>query len=261
MRPFCAIYSTFLQRGFDQVAHDVCIQSLPVIFGMDRAGLVGADGATHHGVFDIAFLRSLPNIVLMAPKDEVELRDMMYTSVDYLKGPIAIRYPRGNGTGADLTKPPRLVPIGKGEILREGAPPNGLPAIALCGVGPTVGFCLKAADILTKEHGIQPTVVNARFIKPLDGELFDNLARRNQLIVTVEDHAIIGGFGSAVVEQVSDSDLAGNCSVLRLGIPDKFIDHGTQDQLYKLCGFDVQSIVKAVVEKIGAVKTKFAANS
>lgn len=269
MRPFCAIYSTFLQRGFDQVLHDVCIQSLPVVFGMDRAGLVGADGATHHGVFDIAFLRSLPNIVIAAPKDEVELRDMMFTAVDYLAGPIALRYPRGHGTGADLTRAPRLVPIGKGEILQEGAPPNGKPAVALCGLGPTVGFCLEAAKKLAAEHNILATVVNARFVKPLDQELFRNLASRHQMLVTVEDHAVMGGFGSAVLEYLADSGLSASCSVTRLGIEDRFIDHGTQDQLYKICGFDVDSIVRTVVEKSagfvhganGTAPAKLAANS
>jgi 1-deoxy-D-xylulose-5-phosphate synthase len=259
MRPFCTVYSTFLQRGFDQVLHDVCIQSLPVIFAMDRAGLVGADGATHHGVFDIAFLRSLPNLTLMAPKDEAELRNMMFTAVGHLSGPIAIRYPRGNGVGVDITKPPIALPIGKAEVVKES---KKLPVrVLLIGLGNTVQSCLDAATVLEDKHFAGATVVNARFVKPLDEALLSSLIPNHDLVVTVEDHAISGGFGSAVLEFMSENALCAAAPLVRLGVPDRFIDHGTQSQLYKQCGFDSESIVVRVVDHLsrGLVERKQAA--
>ena len=243
MIPICAIYSTFLQRAYDQIVHDVCLQDLPVIFAMDRGGLVGADGPTHHGVFDIAFLRSLPNMTVMAPKDEGELRDMMYTATLHKTGPIAFRYPRGNGIGVDLSGPPKQLEIGKGELLREAKP--CAKRAALIGFGLTVQFALEAAERLA-ELGIECDVVNARFVKPLDERLFEKVLSSNPLAVTIEDHVLQGGFGSAVLEFMSEIGLTRNCRLLRMGIDDAFVEHGTQDELYRLCGFDVESIVRRV---------------
>lgn len=241
--PVCAIYSTFLQRAYDQISHDVCLQSLPVIFAMDRGGLVGADGPTHHGVFDIAYLRSLPNMTVMAPKDEGELRDMLYSAVEHKSGPISIRYPRGNGVGADLTQPPKKIPIGKGELLREAKPSE--KTLALIGFGLTVQFAMEAADRLA-ELGFECDVINARFAKPLDERLLERVLAKHHLAVSIEDHVIQGGFGSAVLEFMSDVGLTSTCRLLRMGIDDTFIEHGTQEELYRLSGFDVESIVRRV---------------
>lgn len=246
MRPVCAIYSTFLQRAFDQVIHDVCIQNLPVIFAMDRGGLAGADGQTHHGAFDIAYLRSIPNISLMVPKDEGEMRDMMLTAVQHETGPIAFRFPRGEAAGnVDVTKKPQALPFGKWEIAR-GAEKS---AALILAIGPAVQFALDAAQKLSSD-GIDATVVNARFVKPLDRELLKELSQRNRLIVTVEDHAIQGGFGSAILEALADMDLLDGKVVKRLGIPDQFVVHGTQKELYKLCGFDAEAIEAVVRSSI-----------
>ena len=245
VRPVCAIYSTFLQRAFDQIVHDVCIQSLPVIFAMDRGGLAGADGPTHHGVFDIAYLRSLPNMTVMAPKDEAELRDMMLTAINHLEGPIAYRYPRGNGLGVDISAPPKEIPIGKGELLK--ASKNPTQGVLLVGYGNTVGMCTDAAEKL-EQLGISCSVINARFVKPLDEELFAKQISLHPLVITVEDHAIQGGFGSALLEFMSDTGLVANHRLIRMGIEDFFVEHGTQEELYKICKFDVESIVERVVE-------------
>ncbi|MCC6953846.1 MAG: 1-deoxy-D-xylulose-5-phosphate synthase, partial [Deltaproteobacteria bacterium] len=247
MVPVVAIYSTFLQRGYDQILHDVCIQSLPVVFAMDRGGLVGADGATHHGVFDIAFLRSMPNIVIMAPKDEAELRDMLYTSTTYSAGPTAIRYPRGDALGVELPAAPRKLQIGKGEVVRAGTDP-----VVLIGFGNTVNFCADAADELAATYGVQPTVVNLRFVKPLDRELLRSCLSSANLIVTVEDHVVMGGMGAAIVEFMADENLFAGKRVVRLGIADEFVEHGTQQELYRLCGFDVPAIVERVRNELGA---------
>jgi len=247
IRPVCAIYSTFLQRAFDQVVHDVCIQSLPVIFAMDRGGLVGADGPTHHGVFDISCLRSLPNMTIMAPRNEAELRDMMLTSVHHLSGPIAFRYPRGSALGVDISSPPRTIPIGKGELLES--PENA--DVLLIGIGLTVQFCLQAAAELLQTHGIAASVVDARFVKPLDEELLSSQINSHRLIVTVEDHVIRGGFGSAVLEFMADEGLTEHRQIIRLGIEDNFVEHGTQQELYRLCQFDAESIVARVSEALG----------
>ncbi len=249
MKPFCTIYSTFLQRGFDQVLHDVCIQSLPVVFAMDRAGLVGADGPTHHGAFDISFLRPLPNMVIMAPKDEAELRDMMFTAADYEEGPIAFRYPRGSGTGADLAREPKKLIIGKAEVLRHADAEN--EQVLLLAIGVTVKFAREAAEKLASEYGVECTVVNSRFIKPLDADLITKLAASHSLIVTVEDGCTKGGFGSEVIELLCDEELVGNKQVIRLGIPDKFIEHGTQEELYRICGFDADGITERVAFALG----------
>lgn len=222
MRPVVAIYSTFLQRAYDQVIHDICIQKLPVFFCMDRAGIVGADGPTHQGLYDIPYLRCIPNIVLMAPKDEAELQQMIATGVNYTDGPIALRYPRGNGFGVPLMEEGwEPLPIGKAEVLRHG------DDILLVGYGSMVHPALQTAEILS-EHGVQATVVNARFAKPLDTELLLPLAQQIGRVVTFEEGQIMGGFGSAVAEALLDADI--QVPVLRLGVPDVLVDHAKPEE-------------------------------
>ena len=260
VRPVCAIYSTFLQRAYDQVMHDVCIQSLPVVFVMDRAGVVGADGPTHHGVFDISYLRCLPNIVVMAPKDEAELRDMLHASIAHTKGPIAIRYPRGAGMGVDIPAQPRSIKIGKAEILHTSSGSlgeNTSPNILLLGLGQSVYPLLEASKILELE-GISTTVVNMRYAKPIDAEILQELCPKHTLAVTVEDHALAGGFGSAVLETCSDLGLLRDIDLVRLGIPDTFVEHGTQQELYQVCGYDVGGIVSRISSEIASSRKKSA---
>lgn len=221
MRPVATIYSTFLQRAFDQIVHDVCIQNLPVFFCMDRAGIVGADGPTHQGMYDIAYLRCIPNIVLMAPKDEAELQQMVVTGVNH-NGPIAMRYPRGNGYGVPLMEEGwEELPIGKGEILRQG------DDVLMVGYGSMVYPAMQAAEILS-EHGIEATVLNARFAKPIDSELIHPLAQQIGRVVTLEEGCLMGGFGSAIAESLLDAEIA--VPVTRIGIPDVLVDHATPDQ-------------------------------
>jgi 1-deoxy-D-xylulose-5-phosphate synthase len=221
MRPVATIYSTFLQRAFDQIVHDVCIQNLPVFFCLDRAGIVGADGPTHQGMYDIAYLRCIPNMVLMAPKDEAELQRMIVTGIEHT-GPIAMRYPRGNGYGAPLMEEGwETLPIGKGEILRNG------DDVLLVGYGSMVYPSMQVAEILS-EHGIQATVINARFAKPLDTELILPLAQKIGRVVTLEEGCLMGGFGSAIAESLLDADIA--VPLTRIGIPDKLVDHATPDE-------------------------------
>ena len=222
MRPVAAIYSTFLQRAYDQVIHDVCIQNLPVFFCLDRAGIVGADGPTHQGMYDIAYLRCIPNMVIMAPKDEAELQRMVVTGVNYTDGPIAMRYPRGNGVGVPLMEEGwEEIEIGKGEILRNG------DHILLLGYGTMVHPAMQVAEILS-EHGIEATVVNARFVKPLDTELILPLAKRIGKVVTLEEGCVMGGFGSAVLEALQDNEVL--VPVKRLGVPDILVDHAKPDE-------------------------------
>jgi 1-deoxy-D-xylulose-5-phosphate synthase len=222
MRPVATIYSTFLQRAFDQIVHDVCIQNLPVFFCMDRAGIVGADGPTHQGMYDIAYLRCLPNMVLMAPKDEAELQRMIVTGIDYTDGPIAMRYPRGNGFGVPLMEEGwEALPIGKGEILRQG------DDVLLLGYGSMVYPAMQTAEILS-EHGIEATVVNARFAKPLDTELILPLAQKIGRVVTLEEGCLPGGFGSAIAESLLDADIT--VPLTRIGVPDILVEHATADQ-------------------------------
>jgi 1-deoxy-D-xylulose-5-phosphate synthase len=235
MRPVATIYSTFLQRAYDQVLHDICIQKLPVVLALDRAGIVGEDGETHQGLFDLSYLRHLPNLVLMAPKDENELRDLLFTAVEH-PGPIAIRYPRGRGVGVAFSSTLSKVPIGKAEVLREG---RDLLILAL---GASVFPALAAARELEKQ-GFTATVVNARFIKPLDEALILNLAAQHGRVLTVEENVIAGGFGSAVLELLADRDLFG-IPVKRLGIPDVFVEHGSQDILRKKYELDAAGILK-----------------
>lgn len=222
MRPVVAIYSTFLQRAYDQIIHDVCIQNLPVFFCLDRAGIVGADGPTHQGMYDISYLRCIPNMVLMAPKDEGELQRMLVTGVEYTDGPIAMRYPRGNGYGVPLMEEGwEPLPIGKAEILRNG------DDVLLLGYGSMVYPAMQTAEILS-EHGIEATVVNARFAKPLDTELILPLAQRIKRVVTLEEGCTIGGFGTAVMESLMEHGVM--VPVTRIGIPDLLVDHAQPDE-------------------------------
>jgi 1-deoxy-D-xylulose-5-phosphate synthase len=244
MKPVAAIYSTFLQRGFDQIVHDVCLQNLNVVFAMDRAGLVGDDGPTHHGAFDISYLRCLPNIVLGAPRDEAMLVNMLRTSLLH-DGPIALRYPRGEGEGVPLPAAPEPVEIGTGEVLREGE------RVALVGYGLGVQLALGAAGTL-EDHGFSPTVVDARFAKPLDAELLESLARSHELIVTVEDNVLMGGFGSAVLEALADADLLSETRVIRFGIPDEYVTHGKPNLLREDIGLTPEAIAERVTAAIAA---------
>jgi len=242
--PVAAIYSTFLQRAFDQIIHDVALQHLHVVFALDRGGLVGADGPTHHGVFDLSYLRLVPDMVVMAPKDESELRDMLYTAIEYKRGPIALRYPRGNGVGVPLKQGFDLIPIGKGEIIRTGT------HVAILAIGAMVQSALKAAALL-EEEGISAEVVNMRFVKPIDSDLIEELARRFNCFVTVEDNTIKGGFGSAVAECLASKQIT-DVRLKIHGIPDRFIDHGTPDELYREVGIDPQGIANVVREFLHA---------
>ncbi|MBI1996151.1 MAG: 1-deoxy-D-xylulose-5-phosphate synthase [Deltaproteobacteria bacterium] len=239
--PVVAIYSTFLQRGYDQILHDVCLQNLHVVFALDRGGLVGADGPTHHGVFDFAYMRSIPNLVIMAPKDENELQHMLKTAVDH-PGPISLRYPRGDGCGVEMDRELRNLEIGKAELLRSGKD------IALFAIGHAVLPALRAAENLAP-LGIDATVINARFVKPLDRDLLRDVVKRIPALITVEDHAVAGGFGSAVLECLAEEGIS-DVRVRRLGVPDRFIPHGTQDELRKLCGFDQEAITQAALQMV-----------
>jgi 1-deoxy-D-xylulose-5-phosphate synthase len=241
-KPVCAIYSTFLQRAFDQIVHDVCLQELDVTFAMDRAGLVGDDGPTHHGGFDISYFRPIPNVVLMAPRDEAMLVHMLHTAIEH-PGPAALRYPRGAAEGAPLPATPERLPIGKGEVLAEGR------GVALLGYGYGVTVALEAAAILA-DHGIQATVADARFAKPLDGELAERLARDHDLLVTIEENVLPGGFGAAVLEHLEDAFAAGpseRARVLRVGLPDRYVTHGKPDLLRAEVGLTGQSVADRVL--------------
>ena len=237
MRPVAAIYSTFMQRAYDQMLHDVCLQNLPVVIAMDRGGIVGEDGETHQGLFDLSFLRHLPNLTLMAPKDENELRDMLYTAVQH-SGPIALRYPRGQGVGVAFSSTLQKVPVGRAEVLREG---EDLLILAL---GASVYPALAAAAML-EEQGFSATVVNARFIKPLDEDLILTLAARHGRVLTVEENVLAGGFGSAVLELLVDHELS--VAVKRLGIPDTFVEHGSPAILRQKYGLDAEGILQGAL--------------
>ena len=236
-KPVAAIYSTFLQRAYDQVVHDVCLQKLNVVFVMDRAGLVGDDGPTHHGAFDIAYLRCLPNIVLMAPRDEAMLVHMLRTALLYGDGPIALRYPRGAAPGVPLPAEPAAIEIGTGEILREGE------RVALLGYGTGVAKALEAADVLA-ERGISVTVADARFAKPIDAGLVAQLAAEHELLVTVEEGVLAGGFGSAVWETLSDAGMTPR--ILRVGLPDRYVTHGSPNLLHEEVGFTGERIAERI---------------
>lgn len=236
-RPVFAVYSSFLQRAYDQVCHDVCLQNLPVTFAIDRGGVVGNDGPTHHGAFDLSYLRHLPNITLMAPKDENELQHMLATAIN-LGSPAAVRYPRGNGYGVALDQSLDVLPVGRAELLREG------DSAAILALGTMVHPALDAAAVLDAE-GIALTVVNARFVKPLDEELIVALAEKHGMLVTLEENALQGGFGSAVLELLEQRGLAG-VQVLRLGYPDSYIPQGEQHELRAMLGLDVGGITSSL---------------
>lgn len=241
-KPVCAIYSTFLQRAYDQIIHDVCLQELDVTFAMDRAGLVGDDGPTHHGVFDISYFRPLPNIVVMAPRDEAMLVNMLRTAIAH-DGPAALRYPRGAAEGAELPAQPEEIPIGSGELLASGE------RVALLGYGYGVSVALRAAEILAA-HDLRPTVADARFAKPLDAELLERLALGHDLVVTIEENVLPGGFGSAVLEHLEDSfaDRPGDrARVMRVGLPDRYVTHGKPALLREEVGLTGESVAERVL--------------
>jgi 1-deoxy-D-xylulose-5-phosphate synthase len=248
LKPVCAIYSTFLQRAFDQVVHDVCLQDLNVKFFMDRGGIAGGDGPTHHGLLDIAYLRPVPNMILMAPKDEAELRDMMLTMVEHV-GPAAMRYPRGNGVGVPIDVEPKVLEIGKAELLRDGG------EVAIVAYGSMVHPSMQAAENLAKE-GIETTVVNARFVKPLDSGLLLALARTKRLIVTVEEAYLAGGFGAAVIELFEENGLQDKIRVVRMGIPDRIVMHGDPKLLLAKYGLDADGIYTRVKESIEVLEDR-----
>lgn len=250
MRPVVAIYSTFLQRGYDQIIHDVCIQNLPVFFCLDRAGIVGADGPTHQGMYDIAYLRCIPNLVIMAPKDEAELQRMLVTGIEHTSSPIAMRYPRGNGYGVPLMEEGwEPLPIGKGEVLRSG------DDVLLLAYGTMVYPAMQTAEILS-EHGIQATVVNARFVKPLDTELILPLAKQIGKVVTLEEGCLMGGFGSAVAEALLDADIL--VPILRLGVPDILVDHATPEESKAELGLTPAQMANSILAKFGQTQPQLA---
>jgi 1-deoxy-D-xylulose-5-phosphate synthase len=240
-KPVVAVYSTFLQRGFDQIVHDVCLQELDVVFAMDRAGLVGDDGPTHHGAFDISYLRCLPHMTLMAPRDEAQLVHMLHTALAH-PGPVGLRYPRGEGEGVALPSAPQAVEIGRGEVLRDGE------RAALLGYGYGVPVGLGAADLLAGEHGIDATVADARFAKPLDTELIERLVAEHDVLVTVEENVLAGGFGAGVIEHLADADLLGDVRVIRIGLPDRYVTHGKPALLREEVGLTPA----AVADKVAA---------
>jgi 1-deoxy-D-xylulose-5-phosphate synthase len=238
VKPFATIYSTFLQRAYDQIVHDVAVQNLPVRFALDRAGLVGEDGATHHGLFDIAYLRCLPGFVLMAPKDENEFRHMLATMAAYGEGPIAVRYPRGSGLGVPMDPEPRPLPIGEAELLNQGSD------LVLVAYGTMVAQARVAANLLGKA-GISAAVINGRFAKPLDERLILDWARRTGRVATLEEAALPGGFGDAVLELLASAP-GPQIRTLRFGVPDRFFDHGARDSLLRHAGLDAESIAREV---------------
>jgi 1-deoxy-D-xylulose-5-phosphate synthase len=257
MKPVCAIYSTFLQRAFDQCIHDVGIQQLPVTFALDRGGIVGADGVTHQGIFDLSYLRMIPNFVVMAPKDEAELRDMLYTATEH-DGPIALRYPRGSGTSVEIKKGFNAIPIGKAELLREGND------VTLIGIGNMVQVCVQAAEKLALS-GIDAAVINARFVKPLDSEMLCHWALKTGRIITAEENVLTGGFGSAVLEMLEEKGvLQGSdesreeeespIGIIRIGLPDAYVEHGTQKELRLRYGLNVDNIYEAARSMVGKVR-------
>ena len=245
-KPFCAIYSTFLQRAFDQIVHDVCLQNLPVVFCMDRGGLSGDDGPTHHGLFDISYLRSVPNLIHMVPKDEDELADMMYTAMLH-DGPVAIRYPRGTGPGVAVKEQPVALEIGKAEVIRDGA------EVAIFGLGAMLPEAQRMAELLRGE-GFSAAVINPRFAKPVDRECVAEYARHCGLLVTLEDHVLAGGFGSAVLETLNELELA--VPVVRVGWPDAFIEHGKVEALREKYGLSAEGALEKARPFLAAMESR-----
>jgi 1-deoxy-D-xylulose-5-phosphate synthase len=244
--PVVAIYSTFLQRAFDQIIHDVCIQNLPVVFAVDRGGIVGADGATHQGLFDLSFLREIPNLSVMAPRDEAELARMLRTAVAAGR-PVALRYPRGTGTGVPLPSAAETVPWGKGELLADGKD------VLLVGIGATVSSCLHAAEELSR-RGVSAAVVDARFVKPLDGELLLPLVRRIGRVITVEENVLAGGFGSAVLELLEENDEQPQ-AFRRIGVRDRFVEHGAPAELRAAYGLSADHVIGEALRMVAAGKS------
>lgn len=242
---FCNIYSSFMQRGYDQVVHDVCLQNLPVVFCLDRAGFAGADGPTHHGAYDLAYMRCIPNMVISAPMNEEELRNLMFTAQKTSQGPFTIRYPRGEGVMPDWRHPFQEIAIGKGRKLKEGKD------IAIVSIGHIGNMALKAAHNLESD-GVSAAFYDARFVKPLDSEMFHEIFSRFDKVITVEDGCLMGGFGSAVLEFAADNEY--NARIKRLGIPDQVIEHGEQQELFKECGFDTEGIMQTALEMAEQVK-------
>lgn len=245
LKPVVAIYSTFLQRAYDQIIHDVCLQGLPVVFAIDRGGLVGDDGPTHHGAFDLSFLRAVPNLMIMAPRDENELQHMIYTAVEH-DGPVAVRYPRGTGVGVGLDWQLKKIPIGRAEVVADGSD------VAIIAIGNHVATALEAAKVL-HERGVAAGVINSRFVKPLDEETILEYAGQCGKVITIEENTLEGGFGSAVLEAICDAGLK-NVTVKRLGLPDTFIEHGSQAVLRQKSGLDVETVVQKAMELLGMEK-------
>jgi 1-deoxy-D-xylulose-5-phosphate synthase len=241
LKPFCTIYSTFLQRAVDQVIHDVALQNLPVVFCIDRAGLVGGDGATHHGVFDLAFLNPVPNMVIAAPVNEIELRNMLFTAATFQESPFAIRYPRGKAINKDWRKDFAKIEIGKGEKMLDGE------KIAILTIGHTGNYALEAAKIL-QEKSIYPAVFNMRFLKPIDEEILHEVFTNYSKVITVEDGTVVGGLGSAVVDFANKHNYAN--SIQKLGVPDRFVEHGSKEKLVELCGFSAKGIVENILKSV-----------
>lgn len=243
--PFCNIYSSFMQRAYDQVIHDVAIQNLNVVFCLDRAGLAGSDGATHHGAYDLAYMRCIPNMVVASPMNEEELRNLMFTAQQENMGPFTIRYPRGNGVMPDWKRPFKALEIGKGRKICDGED------VAILSIGHVGNFAVEACQELSTE-GIHPAHYDLRFVKPLDAALLHDVFKRYTNIITIEDGCVQGGMGSAILEFMADNNYKAN--VVRLGIPDEFIEHGEQPELWTLCGYDKNAIITAV-KKIAVSRT------
>lgn len=241
LKPFCNVYSTFMQRAYDQVIHDVCLQKLPVVFCMDRAGVAGADGPTHHGAYDIAYMRCIPHLVVSAPLNEQELRNMMFTAGEY-DAPFSIRYPRGTGVMSNWRTPLEKIEVGKGQQLKSGED------LAIVSIGTVGNYALKAAEEL-EEQGLSPAVFDMRFVKPLDTEILHQVFANFKYVITVEDGCLMGGFGSAILEFAADNGYT--ASIKRLGIPDSIVEHGDQPQLHEECGYDSNAILKTALELIG----------
>jgi 1-deoxy-D-xylulose-5-phosphate synthase len=244
-----AIYSTFLQRALDQIVHDVALQELPVVFAVDRAGVVGEDGPTHHGVFDLSYLRMVPGMVVMAPKDENELRRMLATGLAHADGPSALRYPRGSGLGVELDPTIEPLPLGKAEILREG------DDVCLLAVGSMVAPALAAAERLG-HSGLATEVVNMRFVKPLDAELLADVCERHRLVFTIEENAVCGGFGAGVLEWLTAHPAVSVPRLVTLGIPDRFQEHATRQELLAAMGLTGEAIARRVLGEAAVVGVK-----
>ncbi|MCC6933858.1 MAG: 1-deoxy-D-xylulose-5-phosphate synthase [Deltaproteobacteria bacterium] len=254
MRPVCAIYSSFLQRAYDQILHDLCLQKLPVVLVLDRAGLVGSDGPTHHGVFDLSYLRSMPNMTIMAPADEHELRNMLFTALNYSQGPVALRFPRGHVIGKHELSPMQFLPIGKGQLIKHINDKIKRPRILLISIGWATQTAVKVAEILEKNN-LGASIFNGRFVKPLDEKYLLKLISDHDIIVTIEDNIKDGGFGSAILEFMADNSLLQQTQVIRCGINDCFIPHGSIPELHKLAQIDATSIYHNILAALEAQAT------